>query len=1495
MFTILALATQIITNLQGLVDVVGETEQIRQQTYPPIRQIRIDGDLILGGVFPVHEKSKTTDNPCGELWETRGVHRVEAMLYAMDMINAKNDFLRGYKLGAHIVDSCSNPAYALNQSLDFVREMIGGSDIEKISCSDHKDPTITKKPKKHVVAVVGASYSSVTVQIANLLRLFRIVQVSPASTNADLSEKSRFEYFARTVPSDTHQVRAMIDIILHFNWTFVSLVYSADEYGELGAGAFKKEARKANICIANEERILSKPELMAESVDNLINKLEPEKEVGARLVVLFVGTEHIPILMDKVSMKMNNTHSNYRNTKNIIWLASESWDRNNDMYTKAHRKWAAYGAIVLMLESNRIPSFEEYYLSLHPGSEKFQRNGWLRELWRQKFNCAFDLEDENDPNRCEDKRMSRDHFSADDKIQFVIEAVYAIAHGLKEMKEQLCPNDTVEHSWISRYSKGPEICDALAQVDGELFYKKYLLNVKFVDLVGKNVHFTKEGDGPAHYTILNYQPLVDNSSNDTEKDDYTIVGKWAEGTLVINESLMFWNQRLPNVNDTVKFKKKSAPISQCSVPCKSGHKKQLIKHDEQCCWACSKCEEYEYLSDEATCTDCGEGRFPTADRRRCYDLATKHLKYMKWDTWYTIIPVIMAVIGIACTIFVIICYIKFSEEPVVKASGRELSYILLFSFLICYCMTFVLVSKPTPFICALKRTGIGFAFSCLYGGMLVKTNRIHRIFSMATMSALRPRFISPISQVFITTLFTAVQLIGTIIWLLIIPPGTKNYHPTRSQVVLICNVPDHHFLYSLTYDAFLLIVCTIYAIRTRKVPENFNETKYIGFSMYTTCVVWISWMCLFFGTGGNFENIISSMTPTLPPFGMRATTANGHSPSVNMFAEKVRTLANMDKPVYTPSAVSELLDHKYGSVIGAPVNKSEQLDGKKTGSNGTQRSHYIMTVDEIKQGKQSKWTELEIHGKVINLSRNLFKFSHLTCLFLNDNMLSKVPPEIARLTNLNTLDLSNNKIRSLPSQMGDLTNLVDLNLSNNGIRVIPYELGKLFRLLQFNLSNNPLCPEQAMHYGANQDIKKLLDFLMYNFFGTMQYPQRRSWIPTRPVDPNLNFPIFTVMCYNVLCDKYATENMYTYCPKWALKWSYRKRKILDELEQYNCDILTLQEVETEQFHAFFYPELEALGYEGIFESKSRSRALDHSAKIHVDGCAIFWKKDKFELDYRELIEFSQVAADSETNEAFKRRVQPKDNIALIAVLKMKQFIYFHPYDLPSNLENTAIGEPIIVSTAHIHWDPEYCDVKVIQTMMLTNELYRILNEVAKKYNQKLNDIPMVMSGDMNSLPESGVVEFLTNGKISRMHEDLKTFATSQMSPQLDSFSAKPIDPRCFYHLLNLANTFNDMQFPWTNYTADFKGNIDYIFATPNSLLRYAMVEAPDIDWVNSYGVVGFPHPHIPSDHIPIMASFTVRKRVFNINDLVPKINPGYTDIQNAAANRGIFASNEYWE
>lgn len=73
-------------------------------------------------------------------------------------------------------------------------------------------------------------------------------------------------------------------------------------------------------------------------------------------------------------------------------------------------------------------------------------------------------------------------------------------------------------------------------------------------------------------------------------------------------------------------------------------------------------------------------------------------------------------------------------------------------------------------------------------------------------------------------------------------------------------------------------------------------------------------------------------------------------------------------------------------------------------------------------------------------------------------------------------------------------------------------------------------------------------------------------------------------------------------------------------------------------------------------------------------------------------------------------------------------------------EQSHLEQPLLVCTAHIHWDPEYCDVKLIQTMMLSNELRCILDEASNNFrpgHKQDNSVQLLLCGDFNSLPDSG--------------------------------------------------------------------------------------------------------------------------------------------------------------
>lgn len=155
---------------------------------------------------------------------------------------------------------------------------------------------------------------------------------------------------------------------------------------------------------------------------------------------------------------------------------------------------------------------------------------------------------------------------------------------------------------------------------------------------------------------------------------------------------------------------------------------------------------------------------------------------MRWDTPFAVIPATVACVGIALTLFVIALFIRNNDTPLVRASGRELSYMLLFGILLCYLNTFVLLAKPTLVTCITQRLGIGVGFSVIYGALLTKTNRISRIFDSAAKSAQRPSYISPKSQVIIASTLIGVQIVISLAWMVIEPPGVRHTYPTRRQV-----------------------------------------------------------------------------------------------------------------------------------------------------------------------------------------------------------------------------------------------------------------------------------------------------------------------------------------------------------------------------------------------------------------------------------------------------------------------------------------------------------------------------------------------------------------------------------------------------------------------------------------------------------------------------------------------------------------------------------------
>lgn len=204
------------------------------------------------------------------------------------------------------------------------------------------------------------------------------------------------------------------------------------------------------------------------------------------------------------------------------------------------------------------------------------------------------------------------------------------------------------------------------------------------------------------------------------------------------------------------------------------------------------------------------------------------------------------------------------NTPFIKASGRELSLILLAGIFLSFLTTFVIVTKPTVVVCGVMRFSIGICYTICYATVVIKTNRVARIFAIKfnedlTKSAFKPvskgkpfhnqpRFVSPLSSTLIVLFLISIEVAINVIWLLADPPKTMHFNDpiNKASRVLVCSGLDETIMAGLIYPFFLIVAATLYAFKTRKCRYvYFNETRFILFANTVTTIHWFVYVPLY--------------------------------------------------------------------------------------------------------------------------------------------------------------------------------------------------------------------------------------------------------------------------------------------------------------------------------------------------------------------------------------------------------------------------------------------------------------------------------------------------------------------------------------------------------------------------------------------------------------------------------------------------------------------------
>uniref|UniRef100_A0A8C2MCU5 Extracellular calcium-sensing receptor n=1 Tax=Cricetulus griseus TaxID=10029 RepID=A0A8C2MCU5_CRIGR len=754
--------------------------------YGPDQRAQKKGDIILGGLFPIHFgvaakdqdlKSRPESVECIR-YNFRGFRWLQAMIFAIEEINSSPALLPNMTLGYRIFDTCNTVSKALEATLSFVAQnKIDSLNLDEFcNCSEHIPSTI---------AVVGATGSGVSTAVANLLGLFYIPQVSYASSSRLLSNKNQYKSFLRTIPNDELQATAMADIIEYFRWNWVGTIAADDDYGRPGIEKFREEAEERDICIDFSELISQYSD--KKEIQQVVEVIQNST---AKVIVVFSsGPDLEPLIKEIVR----------RNITGRIWLASEAW-ASSSLIAMPEYFHVVGGTIGFGLKAGQIPGFREFLQKVHP--RKSVHNGFAKEFWEETFNCHLQ---EGAKGPLPADTFIRSHEEGGNRLSNSSTAFRPLCTGDENISSVETPYMDYEHLRIS--------------------YNVYL----------------------AVYSIAH-----------ALQDIYTCLpgrGLFTNGSCADIKKVEAWQ----------------VPFSNCSRDCLAGTRKGIIEGEPTCCFECVECPDGEYSdeTDASACDKCPDDFWSNENHTSCI---AKEIEFLAWTEPFGIALTLFAVLGIFLTAFVLGVFIKFRNTPIVKATNRELSYLLLFSLLCCFSSSLFFIGEPQDWTCRLRQPAFGISFVLCISCILVKTNRVLLVFEAKIPTSFHRKWWGLNLQFLLVFLCTFMQIVICVIWLYTAPPSSYRNHELEDEIIFItCHEGSLMALGSLIgYTCLLAAICFFFAFKSRKLPENFNEAKFITFSMLIFFIVWISFIPAYASTYGKFVSAVEVIAILAASFGLLA-------------------------------------------------------------------------------------------------------------------------------------------------------------------------------------------------------------------------------------------------------------------------------------------------------------------------------------------------------------------------------------------------------------------------------------------------------------------------------------------------------------------------------------------------------------------------------------------------------------------------------------------------
>ncbi|XP_055118162.1 G-protein coupled receptor family C group 6 member A isoform X3 [Symphalangus syndactylus] len=435
-----------------------------------------------------------------------------------------------------------------------------------------------------------------------------------------------------------------------------------------------------------------------------------------------------------------------------------------------------------------------------------------------------------------------------------------------------------------------------------------LKNVTFTD--GWNsFHFDAHGDLNTGYDVVLWKEI----------NGHMTVTKMAEYDLQ-NDVFIIRDQETKN-----EFRNLKQIQSKCSKECSPGQMKKTTRSQHICCYECENCPENHYSNqtDMPHCLLCNnKTHWAPVRSTMCFE---KEVEYLNWNDSLAILLLILSLLGIIFVLVVGIIFTRNLNTPVVKSSGGlRVCYVILLCHFLNFASTSFFIGEPQDFTCKTRQTLFGVSFTLCISCILMKSLKILLAFNFdPKLQKFLKCLYKPILIIFICT---GIQVVICTLWLIFAAPTVEVNVSLPRVIILECEEGSIlAFGTMLGYIAILAFICFIFAFKGRKLPENYNEAKFITFGMLIYFIAWITFIPIYATTFGKYVPAVEIIVILISNYGILCCTFFPKC-YVIICKQEINTKSAFLKMIYSYSS------HSVSSIAMSPASL-DSMNGNVTMTN----------------------------------------------------------------------------------------------------------------------------------------------------------------------------------------------------------------------------------------------------------------------------------------------------------------------------------------------------------------------------------------------------------------------------------------------------------------------------------------------------------------------------------------------------------------------------------